>query len=190
LLVLDHADKFDARFLARAASAAEEGRAEISGRKGRLIGCPIWLMAAVTTDHSCPAVCKKQLKAMEPIGKACDLHVEAPTVPSREMTGTRPGTETARIREVVIRAREVQRVRGSLNATDPNLGASVASSLSDSSKLLMRRATSELGLNGRATDRIMRIARTIADMDGSDNVAELHLAEAIQYRLLDRAPWA
>jgi predicted ATPase with chaperone activity len=70
-----------------------------------------------------------------------------------------------------------------------NWGASVMASISDSSKLLMRQATSELGLNGRATDRIMRIARTIADMDGSENVAELHLAEAIQYRLLDRKHW-
>ena len=58
--------------------------------------------------------------------------------------------------------------------------------LSDSCLLLMKQAMDELGLSARAYDKVRRVARTIADLDGSDQINETHLAEAVQYRLLDR----
>ena len=62
--------------------------------------------------------------------------------------------------------------------------------LSDTCKLLLKQAADELGFNCRvAVDRALRIARTIADMEGSDAIAEMHIAEAVQYRLLDRKHW-
>ena len=73
-----------------------------------------------------------------------------------------------------------KRVRG----TDKKLGKFVQ--LSDAALLVMKQAMQELGLSARAYDKVRRVARTVADIDGSDDVTELHVAEAVGYRLLDR----
>lgn len=102
-----------------------------------------------------------------------DIHVEVPPVPYRELTSKRPGTDSGRIRKQVEAAIK-------WGAAHKDL------SLSDSVLMLGKQGYDELGLSARAFTIIVRIARTIANLDQSQRIAELHLAEALQYRLLDR----
>ena len=94
------------------------------------------------------------------------------------------------MRAQVARARAVQVMRfggdGTTNARMDSRQLKQFCDLSDPCLLLMKQAMDELGLSARAYDKVRRIARTIADMDGSERIQELHVAEAVQYRLLDR----
>src|SRR5206468_10613773 len=94
------------------------------------------------------------------------------------------------MRKQVERARKVQRdrFRGG-QATNASMDAKQLKAhceLSDSCLLLMKQAMDELGLSARAYDKVRRVARTIADIEGVEKIAEHHVAEAVQYRLLDR----
>jgi magnesium chelatase family protein len=180
MLVVDCAHRFREQSLARLSAAVESG--DVCQPR-------IWLMAAATIGGTDRTAMKRALGRFDYLGKAADLHVEAPEVPHREMTGRAPGTDTLTILAQVSEARQAQERRGHLNALAPDLAAKVTADLSDPCKLLLKQAADELGFNCRAVDRVLRIARTIADMDGSPAVAELHIAEAVQYRLLDRKHW-
>jgi predicted ATPase with chaperone activity len=103
----------------------------------------------------------------------CDVHIEVPPVPYRELTGRRPGADSARIRMQVEKAAK-------FGATHKDLA------LSDSTVLLGKQAYDELGLSARGFTTCVRIARTIANLEQSEKIADIHLAEAVQYRLLDR----
>ena len=125
-----------------------------------------------------------------PLLDRIDIHVEVPAVPYRELTSRRPGTDSATMRKQVMVARGAQRKRF---ANDHTVNGGMDSrqlrqhcELSDSCLLLMKQAMDELGLSARAYDKVRRVARTTADLDGSEVIQEQHLAEAIQYRLLDR----
>jgi predicted ATPase with chaperone activity len=102
-----------------------------------------------------------------------DIHIEVPAVPYRELTSNRPGTDSAHIRKQVETA-----VEWSVKHKDLTL--------SDGVLLLGKQAYDELGLSARAFTTAIRIARTIANLDQSEHIAESHVAEAVQYRLLDR----
>ncbi len=128
-------------------------------------------------------------KLSGPLLDRIDLHVEVPAVPYRELTSKKAGTDSNTMREHVRRARAVQLGRfpdGTPNARMDSKQLKQHADLSDSCLLLMKQAMDELGLSARAYDKVRRVARTIADLDGSERIAEQHLAEAIQYRLLDR----
>jgi magnesium chelatase family protein len=129
-------------------------------------------------------------KLSGPLLDRIDIHVEVPTVPYRELTGRTAGTSSATMREQVLRARAVQHQRfagdGTSNASMNTRQLKAHCELSDSCLLLMKQAMDELGLSARAYDKVRRVARTIADIEGAAAIAEHHLAEAIQYRLLDR----
>jgi len=124
-----------------------------------------------------------------PLLDRIDIHVEVPAVPYRELTGRRQGTDSATMRARVMAARQVQRQRfgnATTNAQMDSRQLKQHCDLSEGCLLLMKQAMDELGLSARAYDKVRRVARTIADIDGSEKIAEQHLAEAIQYRLLDR----
>ncbi|HLL90848.1 MAG TPA: YifB family Mg chelatase-like AAA ATPase [Tepidisphaeraceae bacterium] len=128
-------------------------------------------------------------KLSGPLLDRIDLHVDVPAVPYRELTSRAPGTDTARMRAAVDRARGVQSKRfpdGTLNARMDSRQLQTHASLDDESLVLMKQAMDELGLSARAYDKVRRVARTIADIDGSPHVRSSHVAEAVQYRLLDR----
>src|SRR5204862_2857329 len=103
--------------------------------------------------------------------------------------GRRVGTDSAKMRQQVAGARGVQQKRFGNATTNASMGSKQLKAhceLSDSCLLLMKQAMDELGLSARAYDKVRRVARTIADMEGADQINEAHLAEAVQYRLLDR----
>jgi magnesium chelatase family protein len=128
-------------------------------------------------------------KLSGPLLDRIDIHVEVPAVPYRELTGGQTGTTSATMRDQVEMARVAQARRtpdGTPNARLDSKRLNAVANLSDNCLLLMKQAMDELGLSARAYDKVRRVARTIADLDGAEQIAEQHLAEAIQYRLLDR----
>jgi len=137
------------------------------------------------TDRQVPA------RISGPLIDRIDIHVEVPAVPFSELRSDRDGTPSAALREQVVCARRVQRERYGHDSTMLNgrMGPRQLRKfckLDDAGELMLRQAMSELGLSARAHDKVLRVARTIADMSGADNIAADHLAEAIHYRRLDR----
>ncbi|MCX5658803.1 MAG: YifB family Mg chelatase-like AAA ATPase [Planctomycetota bacterium] len=125
-----------------------------------------------------------------PLIDRIDIHVEVPAVPHKQLMGAARGTDSATMRQTVVKARDVQSKRNG-GPTRPNstLGGRELDKLApldEPARELLRQAMTELGLSARAYDKVRRVARTIADVEGSEAVQMHHLAEAIQYRLLDR----
>src|SRR5262249_5255106 len=148
--------------------------------------------------HACkctPMVIEKYLGRISgPLLDRIDLHIEVPGVPFQELSGTADGTSSAQMREQVLRARQIQRQRfgpesGRLNSRMTSRQLRKCCPLDEEGKSLLRNAMDELGLSARAHDRILRMARTIADLDGDEHIKPGHLSEAIGYRTLDRKLW-
>ncbi|HEU5182468.1 MAG TPA: YifB family Mg chelatase-like AAA ATPase [Candidatus Polarisedimenticolia bacterium] len=121
-----------------------------------------------------------------------DIHLEVPRVPAGDLHATAPGESSEVVRDRVAAARETQGRRFAGRATRTN-AAMTASQLREHCALdavgrkLLRGAVDRLGLSARAHNRILKVARTLADLAGAPEIAPVHLAEAIQYRLLDRS---
>lgn len=118
-----------------------------------------------------------------------------PAVPFRELSGKTPGTSSAQMRQHVELAREAQRRRFAGSRTRHNGQMSHRQirsfcELDAEGANLLRATMTELGLSARAHDKILRVARTIADLDGSEKICVPHINEAINYRMLDRQMWS
>ncbi|GAB3712245.1 YifB family Mg chelatase-like AAA ATPase [Spirosoma flavus] len=144
-----------------------------------------------------PGVVQKYLaKISGPLLDRIDLHVEVTPVSFDQMTSNRPAEPSEVIRERVIRARERQTARFTdqpgiyCNAMMPSQMVKEVCAINDAGRALLKTAMTRLGLSARAYDRILKVARTIADLATSDEIKIEHLAEAIQYRSLDRENWA
>jgi magnesium chelatase family protein len=130
-----------------------------------------------------------------PLLDRIDLHVEVPAVKFREITSEGSGETSAQIRERVISARRRQHERfsGRKNITcNARMGTrelKAHCALDEATKELLKFAMTDLNLSARAYDRILKVARTIADLAGSENITSDHIGEAIQYRSLDRQLW-
>jgi magnesium chelatase family protein len=141
-----------------------------------------------------PVAVQKYLgRVSGPLLDRIDLHVEVPAVRYRDLSDTRAGEPSHAIRERVGRAREIQRARFEGRA---NIHANAHMTprdlrefcrIGEGSDALLRTAISRLGLSARAYHRVIKIARTIADLDGGGAITTAHVSEAIQYRSLDRA---
>jgi predicted ATPase with chaperone activity len=118
-----------------------------------------------------------------------DMHCEVAAVPFAELVGSRLGTSTAYVESAYRKARQFAsaRLEHTATAAAPGslIGAAVAG-MSDGCRLLLKQAYSELALSPRSIISILRVARTIADLDAAGDVGEMHLAESIFYRQLDR----
>ncbi len=128
-------------------------------------------------------------KLSGPLLDRIDIHVEVPAVPYPELTGKNRGTDSRTMRERVLGARRIQEKRFGNSTLNAHMNSKALKSfceLSEGCLILMKQAMNELGLSARAYDKVRRVARTIADLEEVENLQEHHLAEAIQYRLLDR----
>ncbi len=126
-----------------------------------------------------------------PLLDRIDLHLEVPAVPYRELSQGSPGEASAAIRQRVLEARRIQAQRFGKSAIRVNARMSPGQvrrfcALPADGQRLLALAAERLGLSARGHDRILKAARTIADLDGRETIAADHLSEAIQYRGLDR----
>lgn len=126
-----------------------------------------------------------------PLLDRIDLHIEVPPVPFQDLSDKRVGETSAVVRERVIATRERQKHRFANENIEVN--AQMRSShlrtycqVDDGCLRLLERAVNHLGMSARAYDRILKVARTIADLEGIEDIQSFHIAEAIQYRSLDR----
>lgn len=134
-------------------------------------------------------------KVSGPLLDRIDLHVEVTPVSFDQMTENRKSEDSASIRERVIKARKIQTDRFKdkglhSNAMMPSQMVKDICQINDAGKILLKTAMERLGLSARAYDRILKVSRTIADLADSNEIKIEHLAEAIQYRSLDRDGWA
>jgi magnesium chelatase family protein len=129
-----------------------------------------------------------------PLLDRIDLHIEVPAVPYQELAARHDGTSSAAMREQVLQARAVQARRFGgghrLNGRMTTRQLRKYCALDAPSQSLLQSAMENLGFSARAHDRILRMARTIADLGGDEEIRENHVTEAINYRTLDLKLWA
>lgn len=150
-------------------------------------------------DHDCvcgPGIVQKYLnKISGPLLDRIDIHVEVVPVPFRELADARPSETSEKVRERVSKARQLQEVRYAENK-GIHCNAQISSKMlreickiDPVGQALLKTAMEKLNLSARAYDRILKVSRTIADLENSATIYPEHLAEAIQYRSLDRENW-
>jgi len=160
--------------------------------------CPCGFYNHPEKECTCPpgAVRKYLNKISGPLLDRIDLHVEVTPVPFAQLSAPSSGENSAHIRDRVISAREKQaeRFRDTegiyANAHMSSKSFREICQINGAGQKLLQKAMERLKLSARAYDRILKVSRTIADLDGSDQIEAEHLAEAIQYRSLDRQNWA
>ncbi|HEU4716732.1 MAG TPA: YifB family Mg chelatase-like AAA ATPase [Bacteroidia bacterium] len=144
-----------------------------------------------------PGTVQKYLNRLSgPLLDRIDIHIEVTPVGFGQLTDRRPAEPSASVRERVVRARTVQLQRFGAHENiycnaqmNANLLREVCF-IDDTGRQLLKTAMERLRLSARAYDRILKVSRTIADLENSDDIRSEHLAEAIQYRSLDRENWA
>jgi magnesium chelatase family protein len=153
--------------------------------------CPCGFFSDPTRECRCTgAIIQRYLsKVSGPLLDRIDLHVEVPAVPYKELRAKDSGTGSAEMRARVETARATQRDRGFYNAHIPARLLRKFCALDEAGERTLEMAVRKMGLSARAHDRILKVSRTIADLDRSECVSAKHLAEAVQYRSLDRNYW-
>ena len=158
--------------------------------------CPCGYYTDPSKDCTCtPHQIQKYLsKISGPLLDRIDLHIEVPALKWKEISGNESSETSAELRDRVGRAREIQQMRFRdqgihCNAQMTTVHLRKFCPLDESSQSLLKNAMEKFGLSARAYDRILKVARTIADLDGRDPLQSSDIAEAIQYRNLDRSVW-
>ena len=195
ILFLDELPEFSRYVLEMLRQPLEGGEVTIARVHGSIkFPARFMLVAAMNptfSGHSenAPKNDKYLARLSGPLLDRIDIHVEVPAVPYNELTGRSKGTNSETMRAQVTKARHAQHKRfgeKTVNARMDSKQLQQHANLTDSCLLLMKQAMDEMGLSARAFDKVRRVARTIADIEGAENIVENHLAEAVQYRLLDR----
>lgn len=203
VLLLDEAAEFSRHVLDALRQPLEEGAVQVS-RAARTVVFPARFLLAATTN---PCVCgysgeptrpcrcsphqiaRYRSRLSGPLLDRIDLGVRVPALPFREMTGTAPGEASAHVRRRVAAAREMQRERNRcadgapVNARLQGRALSRHCSLDSAGLRILEAASRRFRLSARSCHRLMRVARTIADLAGDEKIAGGHLAEAVQFRL-------
>lgn len=205
VLFLDEFPEFDRRTLEVLRQPVEDGIVTISRAAANLSyparlqliaamnPCPCGMLGDLMKPCTCshPQVMKYQARISGPILDRLDIHIEVPRLKHDELLSTTPGESSAAIRARVAEARAVQTRRFADTPITNNAQMRPKDirqfcPLSGDVQSLLRTAIDQLHLSARAYDRILKLARTIADLDAGPDIAIPHLAEAIQYRSLDR----
>ncbi len=205
VLFLDELPEFKRSVLETMRQPLEDGRVTISRAAGTMtFPAQFMLVAAMnpTPDGKMPHESRSSPREIQnylgrisgPLLDRIDLHVEVPQVKFREMSDGKNGESSAQIRERVIAARQRQQARfaGTRITCNARMGTRELKqhcALDEATMELLKFAMSDLNLSARAYDRILKVARTMADLAGSDTVRSEHVSEAIQYRSLDRQIW-
>ena len=140
---------------------------------------------------SIPQIERYMAKISGPLLDRIDIHIEVPAVPFKELSAERAGTSSTQMREQVVAARQMQdrRFLGSKTRTNSQMNSRQIRQhcrLNEESQEAMRASVHDLGLSARAHDKVLRVARTIADLEQSAEIQLAHVSEAINYRMLDR----
>jgi magnesium chelatase family protein len=206
VLFLDELPEFKRSVLETLRQPLEEGRVTISRAAGTVtFPSQFMLVAAMnpTPDgkmpgesHSTPREIQNYLGRISgPLLDRIDLHVEVPAVKFREISSDRTGETSAEIRQRVVVARRLQQERFAskpritCNARMGSKDLKAHCALDETTLELLKLAMSDMNLSARAYDRILKVARTIADLAGAAAIGPDQIAEAIQYRALDRQLW-
>lgn len=207
VLFLDELPEFKRSVLETMRQPLEEGRVTISRAAGTMtFPSQFMLVAAMnpTPDGKMPAESRSSPREIQnylsrisgPLLDRIDLHVEVPAVKFREITNGHPGEPSVAIRERVVAARKRQqerfreRPRITCNARMGSRDLKAWCALDETTLELLKFAMSDFKLSARAYDRVLKVARTIADLAGSEKLTNDHVSEAIQYRSLDRQIWS
>ena len=174
--------------------------------------CPCGYFNDKSRECTCtpPMIQRYVSKVSGPLLDRIDIHIEVPAVQYKELRGGASAEGSAEIRARVLAARERQHARFIQVGEEPRTRATGRSAsrtvyansqmttqqirvfceLSSDAERILERAMQQQGLSARAHDRILKVARTIADLEAAQDIAVKHIAEAIQYRTLDRSYWA
>ncbi len=206
VLFLDELPEFNRRSLECLRQPLEEGRVTISRATHQatfpadfvlvasMNPCPCGYLGDAKRPCSCsPMAVEKYLaKISGPLLDRIDMHIEVPSVSYHELSKTTDGTSSAAMRAQVDSARAVQAERFGGIVVNARMSVKQLRKYSEpdaEGRGLLSAAMDDLGLSARAHDRILRVARTIADLEASEPVTANHIAEAIGYRTLDRKLW-
>ncbi len=207
ILFLDELPEFNRRSLECLRQPLEEGVVTISRATSQatfpadfvlvasMNPCPCGYLGDAKHQCKCsPMQVEKYLgKISGPLLDRIDMHIEVPAVPYEELSKTTDGTNSKIMREQVLTARAIQEKRyaigGMVNGRIPPRQIREYCEPDKEGRGMLASAMDDLGLSARAHDRILRMARTIADLDGAEKVQGGHIAEAIGYRTLDRKLW-
>jgi magnesium chelatase family protein len=206
VLFLDELPEFKRSVLETMRQPLEEGRVTISRAAGTMtFPSQFMLVAAMnpTPDGKMPHESKSSPREIQnylgrisgPLLDRIDLHVEVPPVKFREISGDKTGETSAEIRARVITARQRQQKRFAHKpkiTCNARLGPKELKEFcatDEATKELLKSAMAQLNFSARTYDRILKVARTIADLAGAENILSDHISEAIQYRSLDRQLW-
>ncbi len=208
VLFLDELPEFKRSTLEVMRQPLEDGKVTISRAAGTMTfpaefvlvaamnPCPCGYFGDLKRECRCssPQVQKYRQRISGPLLDRIDIHVEVPAVQYKELAGAANGEPSLNIRDRVEQARKVQQSRfgtskASCNARMTPKMIKTFCAVDDSCADLLRMAMTELNFSARAYDRILKVARTIADLDASDSIQASHVSEAIQYRTLDRNLW-
>lgn len=160
--------------------------------------CPCGYFGADIPNHTCScesgSIGRYRSRVSGPLLDRIDIHVEVPAVSYSDLTSLPTGDDSLTIRKRVNQARKLQLERYKDDAIFCNsqMGSRLLRkycNLDDESQVLMKDAIDRLGYSARVFDRILKVARTIADLDGCHKISSEHISEAIQYRTLDRKYW-
>jgi magnesium chelatase family protein len=153
--------------------------------------CPCGYYGDTTRECRCtPAIIQRYLgKISGPLLDRIDIQIEVPAVPYKELRAGEVAESSADMRQRASRARETQNARGYSNARMPARMLRKQCALDETGERTLEMAMRRMSLSARAHDRILKVARTVADLDNSEAVMSKHIAEAIQYRSLDRNYW-
>ena len=159
--------------------------------------CPCGFYTDPTKECTCapPQIQRYMAKISGPLLDRIDIHIEVPAVKYKDLSAEHKGESSVQIRERVIKARNIQLNRFKDLQFIYNNGDMGSKEVRQYCKLdtagaeLLKMAMTKLGLSARAYDRILKVSRTIADLEESENILSQHISEAIQYRSLDRELW-